>query len=252
MGRLKKIYVMRLDALAIYVFFGIFIILLYAIFGYMKAFFISYQTLQYLFNFGQSCCVLLGIAIVIMIYFQYKKAGKFAFYQYGIVNQQTQESFFYHDIIHYEFVPQNNKSAKCLVFKTDDNRKGELLGLLPSEAFVMFQKDHASIWTPFMIEQIKQKQLFQITVQDDTTSFKLLMTPEEDKHLVLSHQGVVVYGKFYEWQTILRYQLSWNGMFSLKDTQNRTIFLEPSTSLPNYCLLLELFDYFIPTNESEL
>ncbi|MBF0781055.1 MULTISPECIES: hypothetical protein [unclassified Granulicatella] len=251
MGRLKKIYVMRMDALVIYVFFCFFIVLLYAIFGYMRAFFSSYQTLQYLFSFGQIICIVLSIAIIFMIYFQFKKAGKFSFYQYGIVNEQTKEEFFYHDIVYYEFIPQNNKTAKGLLFKTKDDRQGELLGLLPSSAFKMFQDDHTTIWAPFMIEQIKQKELFRITVQEDTTSFKLLMDSNDEKDLVLSHQGIVIYDTFYHWNDLLRYQISWNGMFGIKDKENRTIFLEPSTSLSNYRLLLAILDYFIPVHESE-
>lgn len=250
MGRLKKIYSMRLDALVIYVFFTLMIIVLYTMFDFAKAFFSVYETAQRVFTIGQLLCIGLVFALFVMMYLQYQTCGKVAFYQHGLVNTKTAEQFLYRDIVQYEFIPQNNKTARSLAFKTDDGRIGELSALLPRSAFVLFQEEHSAVWAPFMIEQIQKGKRFAICIQEDTTSFRIAMRPTQDSQLLtLSNEGIEIYDVFYTWASLSRYQVSWHGMFSLKDTDNKTVFFEPSTSLENYHLLLCLLDYFLPNIE---
>lgn len=238
---------MRWDAYAMYALACVLLLIVCLMCGFAKEFFSLYAGVGAVLTIIQFVVIILMICIAVFVYFQYKKTGTYIFYDHGFKHMPTGKVTFYNDIITYEFVADSNKVASELRYVTDTQETGTLTALLPNEAFSLFQHDHAKIWAPFIIGKINAKELYTFVIQDDVTSFKMSLDALEymQKEVVFSHQGLVVYNQFVRWEEIAFYNVSWTGMFKLVDTQHRTIFLEPMTTITNYAVFLKVLEHFV-------
>lgn len=223
---------------------------IFAIFQYTKEFFTMYRSINTLFTFLQVLCFALIIGIVWIVFIQFKQAGNVSFYEFGFIDNVTNQSYFYNDILSYTFQPHNNKQAKMLQFETDDQRQGQLSALLPNQAYELFQLGHAKMWRKFLIQKIEAKQLVTFQVLDDVTSFKVRNEDEFAEKVVLSHEGIVLYDTFYKWEKISRIEVSFTGMLSIKDDALKTIWMEPIVSIQNYYDYVSVMLYFIAKDDN--
>lgn len=247
MGNEKKRFSMRWDAYAVYGMACVLLLIVCLMCGFAKEFFSLYAGVGAVLTMIQLVAIVLMICIAVFVYSQYKKTGTYIFYDYGFKQMPTGTITLYHDIVTYDFIADSNKVAATLRYVTDDNRSGELTALLPNDAFSLFQTDHAKIWAPFVIDKIHDKQLYTFVVQEDVTSFKMNLDALEyvQKELVFSHQGLVIYDQFLRWEDIASYEVSWMGMVKILDRQQRTVFLEPMTTITNYAVFLKVLDHFV-------
>lgn len=245
MGELRQTIGLRKSVYGIYIGFCVVLLVLFALCQFIKDFLNMYAPVGMITTVIQLVCVLFIVTLAVMLYSQYKKVGKITFYDQGFVYEKTNETFYYHDIMSYQFVAETNRQAKAIIFETDDNRQGELPSALDARAFHYFQGDHAQIWKAFIIDQIENHRFFSVDVLEDMTSFKLSLTPEDEGDVVLSREGIVLYNTFYEWQKVKGYQISLTGMFSLLDEQQHKIFNEPMTSLTRYGLFVEVLNHYV-------
>lgn len=244
MGELKKTVGLRKSVYGIYLSFCMVLLILLLLCQFIKDFLNMYPVVGTITLLIQLVCVLLILALAFMLYSQYKSVGSVSFYEMGFVDEKTDEEFYYHDIMSYQFVSETNRHAKAIIFETDDNRRGEISAALDPQAFYYFQEDHAAIWRDFIIQQIQNRRFFSIDVLEDMTSFKLSLTPEEEGDVVLSDEGLVVYNQFYPWKNIKGYHVSLTGMFSVIDMTNQKIFNEPMTSLTRYGLFVSVLNHY--------
>lgn len=247
MGNLIKVCRMRWSVYMINVALAIVTSVVWFVFQYTKEFFSMYQAVAQVLEVLQWLCLALIVGLVIIVYLQYKKAGTFAFYDNGVWNKQKDVFYYYHDIMTYSFIPQSNKTATQLYFETDDMKEDTLNALLDPQAFRLFQEGHARIWAPFVIKQIEAKRLISFDVDEDVTSFKMQVIAEDQsaKELILSHEGMICYGKFYTWEMLSRYEFSYSGMISIKDQSFKTVFMEPVVNIERFYVFIQVLDYYI-------
>lgn len=251
MGRLIKICRMRPSVYIINSILGLVTFGVWLVFQYTREFFVIYPFVDTVFMFLQWLCLFLILAIVVIIYLQYQKAGTYVFYQNGVLNKSKNEFYYYHDIMTYAFIPQSNKRATDLYFETDSMQEDKLSALLDKEAFVLFQEGHARIWSPFVLKQLEAKRIISFDVDEDVTSFKMQLIGDDtqDKALILSHEGMVCYGKFYNWYELTQYEVTFTGMLMIKNSEQQTVFMEPLVNIERYFVFMSVLDYFLPKQE---
>ncbi|MBS4749791.1 hypothetical protein GMA11_00880 [Granulicatella sp. zg-ZJ] len=247
MGILKNTFKMRRDVLVLYAFFSVILLLLCLVCQYIKAFFSTYPSISFMFLFVQLVSIGLIVAMWYIAVRQHQKTGVFEFYELGIKNSKTEETYFYHDIINYSFIPQTNKQAKALVFETDQHEQVILSAMLPPQAFELFQEDHTAVWKSFVQEELENGEMFSVDLYEDVTSFKMSLTPTQEHELVISKEGIVLHDVFYEWNTLNWYDVSWHGMLAIQTKEYKVIFLEPMTSISRYFLFISILDEFLPS-----
>ncbi|MBS4762286.1 hypothetical protein KG089_06070 [Carnobacteriaceae bacterium zg-ZUI252] len=246
MGNLIKVCRMRWEIYVIHAVLAIITGMVWFIFHYTKEFFSMYQSVAQVLNALQLLCIVLIIGLVVIVWLQHQKAGVFAFYENGVLNQKTNVFYFYHDIMTYSFIPQSNKSANQLYFETDDDKEETLSALLDKDAFRLFQEGHARIWAKFVVKQIEAKRIVSFDVDEDVTSFKMKVHGnDDDKTLILSHEGIVCYNQFYQWHQLSRYEFSYSGMLTIKDTALQTVFMEPIVNIERFYLFIHVLDHYI-------
>lgn len=251
MGRLIKICRMRpsvyvINAILALITFGVWLV-----FQYTREFFIMYPFINTILMYLQWVCLMFILALVVIVYLQYQKAGTYIFYQNGVLNKSKDEFYYYHDIMTYAFIPQNNKRATDLYFETDNLQEDKLSALLDKEAFVLFQEGHARIWAPFVLKQLDAKRIVSFDVDEDVTSFKMQIIGDDtqDKALILSHEGMICYGKFYNWCDLMRYDVTFTGMLVIKNSEQQIVFMEPLVNIERYFVFMSILDHFLPQQE---
>lgn len=248
MGELIDRLSLRRSVYVVYSSFIAILVLLFVICSYAKAFLRTYPSIGQFFSIVQLICMGLCIALVVIMYLQYKKAGVVSFHKNGLIKHQSNKKYAYADIIHYEYVSDSNKAAQEIVFITDDNRQDSLTALLDPQAFVYFQQGYVRVWGDFTVDKIvNNKEMYVVQLLEDVTSFKATLGDEETiPELVVTYQGIQISDFFYNWSQISRYEITPTGLIALKDTDNRTILLEPITRIAKMELFVYLLQQFIP------
>lgn len=246
MGTLKAKYRLRKDTYIVYGSLSFILLLFIFLCQYIKDFFNMYEMVQQILFILQIVVVVIISALIITVIKQYQKVGEYSFYTKGIEDNKTGETFYYNDIISYYFNAQNNKEAESLILKLEEGIK-EIPALLPREAFILFQEDHARVWLPFMIKKIDEYDTtYNFELYEDITSFKISLQDVKRTHeIVVSKEGITLYDTFYQWTELLRYEVSYTGMVSIVDQSNKKIFLEPLTCIEKSYVLMRLLNNYI-------
>lgn len=246
MGNLLKICRLRWSVYAVNAILACVTVAIFLVFQYAKNFFSMYSAVQLVFSVFQWLCICLIIGLIFIVFTQYQKAGTYHFYENGVLDAKANTFIYYHDVMTYHFMPQSNNKAYGLTFETDESQVVTLSSLLDKEAFILFQQGHARVWGDFVLKQLDAKRIISFDVDEDVTSFKMQVIAEDTAdEISCSHEGIVCYGKYYPWEQLLRYEVSWTGMLTIKNKDLATIFMEPIVNIERYYIFMYVLDKMI-------